>query len=578
MSKVKNKILSWLRENNSKILCILCLIVSNMCLISYLYPFDRPLVGHDYAYHYLRVEALKYNIENNNLFTGIDYLYFGGGGYAGFSYPEIFLFIPALLRIAGGSIGESMTVFLILCNVLAYCFMYIFMSDVTKSDICGTMAAVLYVLSTYRIDNIITRFALGEILAGVFLPLVLYGLYDFIFGEFKKPYILSIGFVGLLLSHSISTLLALILTIVISAFFIKRIISDRKKLPRLFITALCSVAVTTFYWLPFLELFTSCEMSVQKSAYNTIDYAVPFYGLFREIMHNGIAGMKFPIYLLCVPRIFITKSSPIYKSCIIDEKTQKRKDIFVLADVLLILGIVLSVLSTTLVPWEYLSKVLNFMQFPWRFFLFAQIFLVIAGTVYVYCIAKYTKSTKITLVLITGICMLIAGVHAEATVVSHTENAYENDYYSDVSKTCSIGCGEWLPRAANREGVNQVMAMGDRVKLDNGIYEDCTRINGTLTFELDKTAEYAIVPYIWYKGYKAYDENGDPLEITMSEHGLVKVDLRGASGEITVKHSPTTIRIVSEIISIVSLVSIIVLAVISKRKKALKTREEVKLN
>lgn len=575
MSKGTNKILSILRENNSKLLCILCLLVSNLYLISYLYPFDRPVVGHDFEYHYLRVEALKYNIENNNLFTGVDYLFFGGGGYAGFSYPEIFLFIPALLRVAGVGIGESMATFLILCNILSYCFMFLFISNITKSNICGTMAAVLYVLSTYRIDNIITRFALGEILAGVFLPLILYGLYDLIFGEFKKPYILSAGFAGMLFSHSISTVLALIMAVVISIIFIKRIISDRRKLPRLFITALCSVVVTTFYWLPLLELLLSCEMSVQTSSFNTVDYAVPFYGLFREIMHNGIAGMKFPIYLLCVPRIFITKRSPVYESCMTDEKTKKRKDIFVLADVLLIFGIVLSVLSTTLVPWEYLSKVMNFIQFPWRFFLFAQIFLIVAGTVYVYSIADYTKSAKTALVLITGLCLLIAGVHAEATGVEHTEYPYENDFYGNAANTCTIGCGEWLPRAANRSGVDEVMEMGDRVKLDNGNYKDCTRINGTLTFELDESAEYAVMPYIWYKGYKAYDENKNALEVTMSENGLVKVNLSGASGKITVKHSPTTLRIVSEIISIVSVAAIIALMIISKRKNALKSRAEV---
>lgn len=575
MSKVINKVSSYLHENSSELVCVLCLIASNLYLMSYLYPFNRPIVGHDYAYHYLRVEALKYNIENNNLFTGVDYLYFGGAGYAGFAYPEIFLYIPALLRVAGVGIGESMAIFLMLCNVFSYCFMFIFISDITKSNICGTMAAVLYVLSTYRLDNIITRFALGEVLAGVFLPLILYGLYDFIFGKFKKPYILSIGFIGMLLSHSISTVLTLILAVVISIIFIKRIISDRKKLPKLFITALCSVIVTTFYWLPLFEFLMSGEMSVRDSAYDTIDYAVPFYGLFREIMHNGIAGMKFPVYLLCVPRIFITKKSPVYENCVIDEETKKRKDIFVLADVLLILGIVLSVLATTLLPWEYLSKVLNFMQFPWRFFLFAQIFLIVAGAIYVYAVAKHTKSTKTALVLITGLCVLIAAVHADTKETLHTDHPYANDYYDDAENTCDIGSGEWLPRAANRSGVDEVMEMGDRIKLGNDNYKDCTRVNGTLTFELDETAEYAVVPYIWYKGYKAYDENKNALEITMSENGLVKVDLRGASGKITVEHSPTTLRIVSEIISIVSIIALIVSAIILKRKTALKSMAKV---
>lgn len=352
------------QKHSTELFCIICFLLVNLYLFTLLAPFYTPIGGHDYMYHYQRVEAVKYNIENFEIFSGIDYLYFGGGGYAGFAYPELFLVIPALLRIAGVGISQSMAVLFVLCNVFTYCFMFIFVKNISNSPVCAAMGASLYVLFTYRLDNIITRFALGEVLACVFWPLILYGLYDFIFGDFKKPYIIGIGFVGMLMSHTISTMLALGLAVIFSVVFIRRILKAPKKLPRLFITAGIAVAVTAYYWLPLLELLLSCEMSVKESPYDLADRAFTPLTMFKQITNSDIAGIGFPIFLLCVPRIFLTKNSPAAKQYLYDESTQKSKDILVFADTSLIIGTALALLSTNLISWKFLSKFLNFIQFP----------------------------------------------------------------------------------------------------------------------------------------------------------------------------------------------------------------------
>ncbi len=571
--KCKNSFIAFIRKNSATILCVICFLFANYYLISILYPFDIPITGHDFRYHYLRVEALKYSIENNELFSGIDYLYFGGGGYAGFAYPDIFLLIPSFLRVCGVSIGESMAMFLFLCGVFSYCFMFIFLRNISESRICGTIGAVVYVLSSYRLDNIITRFALGEVLAYVFWPLILYGLYDFIFDKFKKPYVLGIGFAGMLLSHSISTALALIIAVILSVIFIKRIISDRKKLPKLFITAGCAALVTAFYWLPLCELLMSCEMSVKKSAYETVDNAIPFVRLFKDIMDGGgVAGMKFPVFLMCVPRIFITKRSPVYEAYLMDENTKKRKNILIFADTFLIMGIIFALMSTELVPWEFLSVIFNFMQFPWRFFAPASILLIIAGTIYIYYISEFAKAPKRAMILMTALAVLVAFIHVEVGGVNHTEEPYYDDHYDNISETTAIGNGEWLPRAAQNGGKDAVVEMGDRIILDSGEYIDCERNNGTLTFTLNESANYAVLPYIWYKGYEAADENGLQLETTMSENGLLEVKLSGAQGRITVEHHPTFIKTISYFISLASVILLVIIPIIIRRKKSSKAQ------
>lgn len=573
-AKSDNKLIDFIHRNSTSLLCIVCCLLANGFLIAYVVPFNQPITGHDYLYHYLRLDALKYNIETGNLFSGVDYLYFEGGGYAGFSYPTLFLYIPALLRVLGLSVGSSMSVYILLLNVLSYCTMYIFMKKVSNSPICATIGAVLYILSGYRLDNIITRFALGEVQAYVFWPLILYGLYDFIFGDFKKPYIIGIGFAGMLLSHSISTALALIFSVLISLIFIKRILKTPKKIVTLLITAACAVAVTAYYWLPLLEMLSSCEMSVKIPAYHTWDYVISFTGLFKEIVHNGIAGMGFPIFLLCVPRLFLTLGSPIRKIYLQDDQTQNKKDILVIADTFMVMGLFTAVMSTNLVPWDLLSKVLDFMQFPWRFFAPASLFLIIAGSIYIYYIAKFTKAPKTVMIGITAVALLIAFNHTYVAGIGHADYRSDDYYTTTPDATYQIGAGEWLPRAAQGNGFNTLRSSGNYVRLSNNHWVSCKRENGTLTFDLtyNPNVESAIVPFTWYKGYECRDENGKELNVSMSDNGLVQVDLHGASGQITVEHKPTAIRILGYIISAVSVVTLIAVWLIwLYRKKRTKT-------
>lgn len=562
-----------LQKNSVKLLCLLCFLLVNIYLILYLKPFNCPILGHDSGYHYLRVEALKYNIENFNLFSGIDYIFFNGGGYASFAYPDIFLYIPAILRVFGVGIGMSMTIFIVLCNVFSYYFMFIFLKKVSGSPICGTIGAVLYVLSSYRIDNIIARFALGEVQAYVFWPLILYGIYDFIFDQFKKPYILGFGFIGMFLSHSISTAMAFALSFLLSIVFIKRILQTPKKLITLAITAVCVIAVTAYYWIPLLELFSSCEMTVKEPAFHSGDHTIKTTDVFRDI---SITGLGFPIFLLCTLRLFLTKKSPVYQSCLQNEIIKKKKNILIAADAFMIIGIIVSLIPTKLAPWKILSKPLDFMQFPWRLFAVASVLLITAGTIYLFYITKFTKAPKASIILITAFAILCAFVHTDGTGINHNYELDPNHYSIETEATFNVSKGEWMPRATQGNGIDTIKELGDNVLLSNNTKVQCERENGELKFTLDNNEdiEFAKLPYVWYKGYEATDENGNKLEVSMSDNGLVQVDLHDVNGEIIVKHKTTSARTISYGVSIISILSIFLFFTLSlKRKREFGTKD-----
>lgn len=70
--------------------------------------------------------------------------------------------------------------------------MYWFVNKLTKSKEVGALAAILYMLMPYHLNDMYIRNALGEFLSYIFIPLVFLGLYK-IFQKEKGIWILCVG-------------------------------------------------------------------------------------------------------------------------------------------------------------------------------------------------------------------------------------------------------------------------------------------------------------------------------------------------------------------------------------------------
>lgn len=132
-----------------------------------------------------------------------------------------------------------------------------------------------------------------------------------------------------------------------------------------------------------------------------------------------------------------------------------------------------------------------------------------------------------------------------------------------------IANGEWLPLAAQESAKKDLLEMDGTVFLSSGVSVPCERKNGSLTFDMtgNEGVDFAVLPYVWYKGYAAEDKNGQALDVSMAENGLVQVDMRGAEGRISVEYKLTAVRIISYFITAAAVVSLIILAGLSRRKR-----------
>lgn len=554
------------KEHMFIVFCIavffIALVINNISM----YPFSYVIEGDDTGYHYLRTEAIAHKIKNGTFFSdSIDYLFFNGAGYASsVAYPDTLLIIPAVLRVFGLGIGTSMSVFMMLCFAATYLTMFVCVYKIAGNLECATIASVIYVLANYRQDVIYVRFALGEIMAFIFWPVIIYGLYDLLSEGFKKPYIISLGYIGMMMSHTISTVIAAGIGLILIIIYHKNIMRSSEIIKKFLLTVLISLVLTSFYWLPLLDLISSCDLAYKHPWTYVEENTVGFFNLFRDVKRFGMGPV---IFLLQIPRLFFIKDSKLR-----NDKEFENRDIvkiLKLADVFLGISVVLCLFAAGMASWPVIKNVFNFMQFPWRMYGPVSMLMAFSAAVYIWLTVNSINIKRKGVIFAVLLVVFNAFSHLDKT--GYDSAYYPEDYYEDSDNTFSGGAGEWLPWEArcNYWDYNEEFKMQtENVYTDSQKTLAFTRSDGTLTFDIpEEGCDYADVPFIWYKGYKAYASSGQSLNVSMSDKGFVRVDTSDSAGSVIVKYEDSVLSVVSRIISVFSVFVLIVFVIIKNKKK-----------
>ena len=509
--------------------------------------------GHDLEYHLLRIESLKEGIRIGKPFLRVNTLFFGNAGYASsMFYPDFLLYIPALLRFIGLSINTSYHIYVAVCIILCYIFSYLCVKKMTGSC-CGAMvAAVTLTLCQYHLDDIYVRSAAGEYTAFIFIPVAVCGIYNIIFEKMDKPQLFVLGYGCLLLSHTSTFVMCTFFGAVVLVLYAKRIFSDKKVILKLVLSVVVTLILTCFYWLPMLEQFMNTTFYVSTPWMQPKDEAVNFLKIF---------GSSFPALgsisvLILIPRIFIRKkmsgSFPGY------------------ADVLIAAGAFFALLSCDILPWARIGKYLSFIQFPWRFFIMSSVlFSMAAGFIFAELTGKDEEKGDIILIFI----LILCGISGFNTLNRGLQGYYDysDDYYSYLPYTANVIAGEWLPEAVKDK---EALIYDSLVMVsDTGEKIDFNRIGNTIEAVIGDDFEYADVPFIYYKGYRAVisGDDGSRRELRITgegNNGFCRVYLKNSgSGKLRVYYKGT---ILSTLSSYISLLGFLILVVVGLRhgKKA----------
>jgi len=535
------KLLDKIVRNKKNVIVFLIMIT----LISSFTLFIIPNMsrGHDLAFHLSRISAIKDNLRSG-IIGGLIYPnYLGGYGYGNpLFYSDFFLYIPAFLSYLGLNVITSYKIFLLIVSFVSVLSMYVCVKGISNNKKSAIISAIIYGFSSYRLIDMFTRAALGETLAFAFAPLVIYGIYEIIYGNPKKYYILIIGMSGLILSHLISTYLIGILLVILCLVNIKRFMQEKNRIGYLGLAALITFLLTSFYLLPMLEQMLSGEFVFNNlnETSKLLDRSLPIWSIFIEFPNHILRELWIPTGLglgfLVVIYYFI--------------KNYKTSSRFV--KICFILSIILLLCSTNLFPWNLFQGVLSPIQFPWRLYFIIVLLLSIGGGLLFNEIKLdfYKIFNKIFLIFL--IPVLVVGILNFCEPNIKEVGAYE------------ISFGEYMPIEANKDYIlNRGDVITSTIPLEHTFKRDGLKLE--IDFSNNEGFNSLELPLIYYKGYQAII-NGKVTNTYKTSNGLVGVDIDNIeSGEIYIYYRGTILQMGSRLISFVTLMILLLVMSIKKR-------------
>lgn len=510
------------------------LMVSFLAILFAFSPYIKPdlIIGSDSPFHLARIETLAQNLRYGIFPTKVHVdLCYGYGYGVGFFYPDFFLYIPAVLIILGFSLEVSFKLFAGMMLTGIFCSVFYCVYRLTCNRYASLSSAVIFLFANQVLGSFYYEFTLGTSLGLIFTPLAICGMYLFLV-ENQKPYLLGIGFVGLILSHVLSTTLALIVCIIILLFHIKKLFYTPGKLKDLVLIVLMVSGLTASFWMPMLEQFFAQKYRVSQP-WTYVDDNVLF--LAKLISSDGFGWILTSITIGLGIWIFV------------EHNINKKMCFFY------ILGLVFMLLPLYSHFWRFFRNTFKFLQFPKRLMVPASILIIFAfGIWFSIHIINEHHQKYITVLL------LLISVYIGFNYINQRLGAVE-DFGSRIlyQEIAGIGSGEeWLPLETTRENI----ATPDLAISNDGIAVSGNRENEFFNFTANPDTKYYEVPFVWYKGYSAKTANGDVLLVTKNPAtGItrVKTDNLTENTSVTVWYQGTLLQLISYMISLASIFIVI---------------------
>lgn len=488
----------------------------------------------------------------------INYKFMEGFGYAlNLFYGPLTTYIPIIFLNIFGTAGIAFKIFSVLTVLISGITMYKFMLSVTNRKSISIISALIYISVPYKLSNIYSRNAIGEFTAFIFIPIVFEGLYNLIHGDKKKHYLLIIGVVGLVLSHTITTIYVALFAIIYVLLNIKKL-KDVEIWKKAIVNIIISFLICAFYAIPLLEHCFGGEYAIfsgEKMGSTGMDVYSSALGL-KDLFANEIGNQEIRFSIGIVTCILTLLTFLCFK------KVKKEHD-KIYSD-FLILAIISLFMCTKLFPWVIMPSFLTVIQFAWRnlgfFAFFISLVCGINAVVFAENIIKEKvwKETFLFGIILSIFVFAFLGVFRD---FRFDDISKESDLDRKVRERETIGAfqvnREYMPlKALNnikyvRERENKTYVLEGSADI---VSEQKVKLENSITLNNVTDGTVLELPYLYYLGYDAnisYDGGEEEdIEITESENGFLSVKLKNSdTANLTIRYTGTVLEKISYIIS-----------------------------
>lgn len=574
-------------QNNGKVFEVLrkhweIAALAFLCILACLPLFtDGLLRGDDMDFHLTRIAHLAQGLQDGQFPVRLYANMLNGYGYAApLYYCDLLLYIPAILYNCMLPLQTCYKVYCVLVTVgtAAACWgslRHIF----GKKEIALT-GTVLYVLAGYRLCNVYMRSAVGEYTAMVWLPLIVWGVYE-IFRQQKPTWKhwmpLAVGMAGIVQCHVISCEIVCVFLLFFCLLNLKKTLQSFR-LAALFKAAGMCVALCAWFLVPMLySMATQDILGTQALPADFQGNGVSLYellALFPTQKYNSSLGaLGASITLGTVVAIFVLWQRAHWNS----EKTAIQK----LLQYSLGLGVVAMVFTLNKFPWNSLlshvegtfaHKLVALAQFPWRYLTISTILLTVATTAALYVLQKnrpdlYRAGRNVLL----ATAVLYTSLFSYNLIQVRTEVIKYDPIARDEN---TIGMAEY-----KLQGNADLNYARPQTESDTLLIKWYDKTDGVAHITLENTAEeeaVVVLPIYDYGNYHAKDSQGTEWPLTMTDDSLLQLSVPGGySGSISVWYQEPLAWRVAELVSLIAWAGLT--GCLLQRKKRKKSFESAEL-
>lgn len=537
--------------------------------------------SHDIKFHLTRISGIAHAIKNGQFPVKINTIQAWGYGYASSTmYPQLFLAVPVFFRLIGMSLLNSYKMLMLSIQLMTAIVSYLSFKGMFKDTTIAKIGCALYMFSMYRLDNLYVRGDVGESLAFVFLPLVVWGAYEIFFRDYSKWILLTLGMTGEIGCHIISTeiyTIALAVTFVIALF----IMSDRpKRIMAVVKAAVVALLLNAGFIIPFIQYYLEGFVSTGTMGLYLPDQTEYLSQMFVTFSHylgkgnipKGTTQNEMSLTIGFLPLIGLALYyliRKIYKEQI--ESNEDCKESIKIAKGSIIAFVVFLISSLWLIPWDIMphNAIIDTISYPiyffWRLIGIVQFFACCYICAAIDIWFKVLPSKKILISSLTIIVAIAFGwpaidamtqfpTYPNAESIANMNATDYNYFYMDVSFDGLMNRGEIVE--VSDDSLEVVSYNKNELRVDTTVNVSSGSQDG----------RYVELPLYYYPGYQVHLDD-EKVEALRGNNGMLRVNIpNDISGTVKVvgEYKQSVLWRVAECIS---LLTVVLLGIYGIRKK-----------
>lgn len=533
---------------------VVLVLISLIPLFGLLNP-GLPLT-HDGQDHVARIANFYQSLSEGNIVPR-----WAGNLNWGYGHPILMFLYPlpsytaSFFHFFGFGFVDSLKIVFALSFIFSGITMYLFAREIFGKE-GGILAGALYMFAPYRFVDLYVRGAIGEHVAFIFPPLILYFMLKLAEKYSAKNFIFcALSVAGLVVSHNAITIMFAPIVLCYLLILILSSKNKKKLFVRLFAALILGVGLSAFFLIPaFFEGKYTLRDIVTEKEYGS-RFVDPL-ALIYSPWNYGITG-QFSVQIGLLHILGVGASLFWFLKF---SKKSAMRSLYVL--LLLAFGASIFVmLSQSKFIWDTFSILQKF-QFPWRFLSVTVFSSALLSSFVIFLIPQKKRIIFALCVVAILVAVNISYIKPKGFLVK-PENFYSSIYNgtTDTGESSPI----WSVRFMEKRSTSRM-----EVLMGEATIEEFTRVSTNHVYTVSVVSDNAriVENTLYFPGWNVYVNNTktniefqDPLN-----RGLMTFYLPKGVNKVEVKFEDTGIRKGSNSVTIISLILLFTFAFVFTSK------------